>query len=251
MVVVKLVDNNIPLLIHADPGGRAHFVATWLKSELSEAHYDVGKQIFTDFTKIHNDWNNDEAKKFDGIRIRIKSGFTLLATQLHLFLNKNVYFLVPNFTKDQFSFTAVEKLLEAVKGWWYHDMQVDYTLYDKIINFNDTYNTDYMIELFFWYNNKHPSAEQIEVLVQTNKLSNPEIDCNHSTSIAAMITEKEYSQGFKEIERYWSLKNIYETSDVQKLYETVYNAIVPENYGVSDVYGVGINDELEKRKNDI
>lgn len=240
-----------PLLIHADPGARAHFVASWLKSELLIAEYDVGLKIKTSFTKLHTDWNNVFAKEFNGTKIRIKPSFFMLPIHLHLFLIKNVYTQIPNFPRDGFGFTTVEKLLETIKTWWYHDKQVDVSLYNKIINFSDTYNNDYMIELFKYYNDRYPSDQQISILKQTNILNFPNIDRNSACSVASMVIEQEYTNGFKEIDRYWSLQHIYKNTDTQHLYDTVYKSIIPENYGISDLHEIGINKNLLERKHDI
>jgi len=246
----KSVD-QLPLLIHADPGARAHLLASWLKSELSKVHYDIGVNTPTKFIKLHTDWNNVDTQKFDGIRIRIKPSFNMLATHSHLFLTKNVYKQIPNFPKDGFGITTVEKLLETIKTWWYHDQQVNLSLYNKVVNFNDTYNDDSMIELFFWYNNRYPTSQQIKILQEINKLNCPVLDRNSACSVAAMIVEQEFIKNLKEINRYWSLENIYKNSDTSQLYDTIYDFIIPENYGTSDFYGIGINENLSKRQHDL
>jgi hypothetical protein len=248
----KSVD-QLPLLIHADPGARAHLLASWLKSELLEAYYDVGVNTAssTMFTKIHTDWNNVDVQAFNGIKIRIKPSFDMLPIHLHLFLTKNVYVQIPDFPKDGFGFTTVDKLLEAIKSWWHHDQQVDVNLYDKVLNFNNTYNTDSMIELFFWYNGRYPTTQQIKMLEETNKLNCPVLNRNSACSIAAMIVKQEYTKNLKEINRYWSLQNIYKNNDTSQLYNIVYDSIVPKNYGISDFHGIGINENLSKRQHDI
>lgn len=240
-----------PLLILADPCARSDFLASWLTSNLNEAYYNVGFNVAVPFTKLHTDWGNVSVKKFNGSKIRIKSTYAMFSTHLYLFLTKNVYLQIPDFPNDGVGITTVEKLLEAGKNWWFHNMQVDYSCYDKIIKFNDTYNTDCMVELFCWYNNKLPSDQQISVLEETNRLNSPSVPNHHACSIAAMILEKEQTQGLKEIERYWSLEQIYATTDKENLYNTVCNAIIPKNYGISDFYKIGINDNLAERKDDI
>lgn len=249
MKSVKL--NDYPLFILADPGARAHFVASWLLSDLTSAHYEIGTSIKSNFTKWHNDWDNIHARNFNGVKIRIKPSFSLLSLHLYHFLIKNVYVLIPDLPQDPYKVIITDKLLESAKGWWYHDLQIDYSLYDKCINFNDTYSTDFMVDLFFWYNNKYPTIEQIKILEETNKLNYPTFDKNHAASIAAMVIEQEFKKELKEIDRYWSIEKIYRTTDPENLYETIYNSIVPENYGVSGSHGLGINNGLEERKNHI
>ena len=140
--------------------------------------------------------------------------------------------------------------LPISKSWWYHDQHVDNSLYHKVITFKDTYDINVMIDLFSWYNDKIPTAQQIELLKQTNILNQPDIPLNHASSVAAMIVEQEYLQGLKEIDRCWSLRQIYESTEQQQLYNTVRELIVPDNYGISDFHGVAINDNLLERKND-
>ena len=45
-----------------------------------------------------------------------------------------------------------------------------------------------------------------------------------------MVKEKQLL--LKESERFWSIVNIYNTTPVDKLYDTVLEKIKPENYGI-------------------
>lgn len=238
------------LIICADPGARAHFVGAWLLGQLQASYYDVGINISCNFTKAHNDWNNEIVRSFQGQKIRIRTSENQQALALHsyLFLTKNVYTQLPGFSKNGFDFNTTNKILETLKDWRWHNSQIDYSYYDTIIDFQDTYCSDFMINLYKLYNNRYPDKIEIENFEKTNELNRLMIDPNHSCSIAALIFCKERDLGLKEINRFWSLENIYQTTNKSYLYETVNDLIKDSNYGVSDLYGIGVN---ERTRNEI
>ena len=239
-----------PLMICADPGARAHFVASWLLGQLRASSYDVGSNISCEFTKYHTDWGNETAKNFIGRKIRIRTSENQQALALHsyLFLTKNVYPQIPEFPRHGFDFVTTNKILETLKDWRWHNSQIDYSCYDTVVDFQDTYCFDFMINLYQLYNNRYPDKIEIENFEKTNELNRPMIDANHSCSIATLIFCKERDLGLKEIDRFWSLENIYQITDRSCLYDTVNAVIKDSNYGVSNLHGIGVN---ERTRNEI
>ena len=237
-------------MISADPGARAHFVATWLLGQLRASYYDVGSYISCRFTKSHTDWGNNTVRNFQGKKIRIKTSKNqqTLALHLYLFLTKNVYIQMPEFSQNGFDFVTTNKILETLKDWRWHDSQIDYSCYDMIVEFEDTYCADIMINLYKQYNSRYPDNIEILNLKKTNKLNHIIVDPNHSCSIAALIHCKERDLKLKEIDRFWSLENIYDTTERSCLNKTVNDIIKDSNYGVSDMHGVGVN---ERTSNEI
>ena len=228
-----------PLMICADHGARAHFVGSWLLGQLRTSHYDVGSNIFCEFTKSHTDWGNETVRSFPGQKIRIRTSENQqeLALHLYLFLTKNLH----EFSKNGFDFVTTSKILQTMKNWRWHDSQIDYSCYDTIIDFEDTYCLDFMINLYTHRNNHYPDKIEIENFEKTNELNRIIINPNHSCSIAALVYCKERDLGLKEIDRFWSLENIYQSTDKSCLYQTVNEVIKDCNYGISDLHSVGVN----------
>jgi len=219
------------LLIHADPGARSGFVAAWLQDKLDTAGFDVGVTSNTSFFKIHNLDHHQTIKSFNGTKIRIKSTFKLLNLQLLLFLRKNVHVQLPNFTKDEFSLETFSKVYIFAKHCFTNETQVDYSLYDCAITFDDTFDMGKMIKLYYQHNNRYPDANHIDLAVQNNIINQITPDANHACSIAAMVLETELAQNLLEENRYWSLPDLYQTTPVIELYQTIKSKIVPNNYG--------------------
>lgn len=230
------------LLICADPGARANFVAAWLQDQLQPGLFDVGAVIPAFFRKLHTDWGNLETKIFPGKKIRIQTTYRMLDLHLYLFLKKNAYPQLPDLNKDEFSYDVTNKLIESAKEWFEHDRQIDAALYHKSFPFSHTFDTDFMIGLYHWFNRASPSRDMVDSLVSVNKHNMAHLPGNHSSRVAAMILEKENLQGLKEIERFWSLAAIYESNDRNTIYKTIWDAIHRDNYGKSDLYGIGVND---------
>jgi hypothetical protein len=218
------------LLIHADPGARSGFVAAWLQDKLDTAGFDVGITANTSFFKIHNLDNHQTIKSFNGKKIRIKSTFKLLNLQLLLFLRKNVHVQLPNFTKDEFSIETFSKVYIFAKECFDNETHVDYSLYDYALTFDDTFNIDKMINLYYQYNKKYPTNEQINFAIVNNNINQISLERNHACSIAAMILETESTMNLLEKNRYWSLPVIYQTTPVTELYQTIKSKIIPNNY---------------------
>lgn len=234
------------LLITADPGARSGFLAAWLEKKLTEPWFDVGANTQTKFIKHHRDYGNCAVKSHKGARIRIRPDLKNLKLHLYLSFKKDVQVKIKNFNYSEYSFESYEKMFQSAKVWFDHDEQVDISLYDKVISFSDTYNTNLMIELYQWYNKKTPTPNQIEILKLTNQLSCIDIPDNHCCDIAAMVFSTEKKNGFNEIDRYWSAADEYLHPDTSTLYNRILNKITAENYGQSDLYGIGYNLNHEK-----
>ena len=225
-------DQTKDLLIHADPGARLGAVGAWISNTLSGKSFDVGAQDGVNFHKIHylNDVN--ELTNFDGIKIRIQPTYTMIDLHTLLFLRKNVYNQIPTFTKNEYSLETFTKLWEFVKITFDHNNSLNNNLYDYIITFDDTFNITAMLNLYQNIHQEDPTLAQINALVETNKLSNIQVNKNHSTSIIKLCLNMERDLSLKESERFWSIVDVYNTTSVDKLYDTVLEKIKPENYGI-------------------
>jgi hypothetical protein len=220
----------IKLLIHADPGARSHFVANWLHNKLDDAGFDVGVTSYTPFVKIHYLENVSQLTTFLGPRIRIKPTFNKLALHLLLFLRKNVQVQLPNFTKDEFSLETFSKIYIFAKERFEHDNKLDYSLYSHVMNFEDTFNLEKLIDLYEKINGFAPSQINIDLAVRNNNINQIKLDPNHACSIAAMILETEAKLNLIEKNRHWSIPVLYETTPIEELYQTIKSKITIENY---------------------
>jgi hypothetical protein len=218
------------LLIHADPGARAHFIAGWLYNKLDHAGFDVGLTTYTPFVKIHHLENVDQLINFPGVRLRIKPTFEQLALHLLLFLRKNVQVQIPNFTKNEFNLETFSKVYIFAKERFDHDSNLDYSLYNYVINFEDTFDLEKLIDLYEKINGVPPPQTNIDQAICNNRINQIKLDPNHACSIAAMILETEYNSNLIEKNRYWSIPVMYETIPITELYQTIKSKIIPENY---------------------
>jgi hypothetical protein len=220
------------LLIHADPGGRSGFIAAWLTNRLTKLEFDSGLSLHPKFIKIHNLIDPISIRNHPGLKIRVRPSLSTIDLHSLLFLRKNVHIQYPGFTKDEFSletFTKLHHFSQEIMSW---DHNLDYSLYDIVINFQDTFDNNYMIDLYRKVTNTSPSSDMIKMLIDTNNLNKINIDKNHSCSILKLCFEKEHQLGLKEEHRFWSIVDVYNTTSVNNLYDTVYKLIVPENYGI-------------------
>jgi hypothetical protein len=234
----------LDLLIHADPGARAGFVSAWLLDNLQGAGFDVGATVPQISWKCHG--RHDEMcanvprdpslppivliKEFTGTKIYIKTTFEQLSLQLLLFLRKNIYSKWPNFTRDEYSIQTFSEMYGFIKNCFDDEKYVDWSLYDRVITFTDTFDMDKMIELYRWYNHRDPTEEHIQLAKQNNEINQITVDPNNACSIAAMVFETETTLNLLEENRYWSLPAIYQTIPTNELYQTIRAKIVPENY---------------------
>jgi hypothetical protein len=220
------------ILIHADPGARSGFLAAWLTDCLTKQSFDVGVELRPSYYKIHQLLDPDDIKTFNGIKIRIRPSLEHIDLLSLLFLRKNVYTQIPEFTRNEYSLDTFTKLAHFSEEIFRWDYELDYNLYDHVINFQDLYNTAFMKQFYAVVNKKSVSDYATNIMEQTNKINTILIDKNHACSILKLILERERQFGFKEEHRFWSIVDLYNTTPVEKLYDTVYQAIKAENYGI-------------------
>lgn len=220
------------LLIHADPGARSGFIAAWLTNHLSTLAFDSGLSLRAPFFKIHKLEDVNVLKDFKGIKIRVRPKIETIDLLSLLFLRKNVYKDFPTFTRNEYSletFTKLTHFSQEILEW---DRELDYCGYDIVLDFVDTFNNDYMIELYKNVVGTDPTNSMIDMLIKTNELNSIPIDQNHACSIVKLCLEQEQKLGLKEEHRFWSIVDVYNTTPVNQLYETVNKLIVSKNYGI-------------------
>lgn len=218
------------LFICADCGARSGFVGAWLSKTLSTPSFDVGAELGVVFDKCHFDSDNKEATQHCGLKIRIRPDFPMLETHMYLSLVKDVYPEIKGFKFSEYSIEAFTKMYCSAILWFDHDQKIDNNLYNKVINFSDTFNTDLMIELYKWYNHSYPTEEQISVLKLTNKKNSIILSENHSCKIAALLLTKEIQLGLDSEKRQWSIDDEYQDPDHQTLYTRVFDKINSKYY---------------------
>jgi hypothetical protein len=220
------------LLIHADPGARSGFIAAWLTNQLTKVAFDSGVSLRPRFVKIHKLEDVDILKNFSGTKIRVRPSVETIDIHSLLFLRKNVHVQHTNFTRDEYSletFTKLTHFSQEILEW---NNKLDYSLYDIVIDFADTFNKDFMIDLYKKIVGTMPSSHMIDMLDDTNNLNNITIDKNHACSILKLCLLQEQKLELKEENRFWSVIDVYNTTSVDQLYDTVYNLIDPKNYGI-------------------
>ena len=220
------------LLVHADPGARSGLVAAWLTDTLSGKSFDVGQGDLPSFYKLHQTADMTKIINFLGIKIRIRPTHKKIDLHCLLFLRKNVHVLSLDFTRDEYCLETFTTLWSfAVKNFEY-DSALDLTMYNYVISFESTFVTEYMVNLYKQINNREPTPNQINALVATNELNNISIPKNHSTAILKLCMDKEKQLLLKEEHRFWSIVDVYNTTPIDKLYDTVLEKTRPENYGI-------------------
>jgi hypothetical protein len=220
------------LLIHADPGARSGFLAAWLTNGLTSLAFDSGIALAPKFVKIHR--LDDVSKLTDhlGVKIRIRPNIETIDLHSLLFLRKNVYTQILDFTQDEYSLETFTKLTHFAQEIFYWDSKLDYSLYDIVLDFSNTFDNKFMINLHREVVGTDPTDSMIDMLVKTNNLNSVLIDKNHACSILKLCLQQEQKLGLKEEHRFWSIVDLYNTNPVDRLYNTVLKSIVPKNYGI-------------------
>ena len=220
------------LLIHADPGARSGFIAAWLTNRLSKLAFDSGVSLRPPYIKIHKLENVNDIKNFVGTKIRVRP--TIESIDLHslLFLRKNVYLQIPDFTRDEFSLETFTKLTHFSQEIFAWNQDLDYSLYDIVIDFADTFDNDFMVALYKKVVGTNPTSDMIDMLIKTNEFNCIPIDQNHACSILKLCFTQEQKLGVKEEHRFWSIVDVYNTTAIDQLYNTVLKSIVSSNYGI-------------------
>ena len=226
------MEPKVNLLVHADPGARSGFVAAWLTNRLLSVTFDIGTSLRPPFFKIHKLNNVDDIKNFVGTKIRVRPSIESIDLHSLLFLRKNVHLQILDFTRNEYSLETFTKLAYFSQEIFEWDRELDYALYDIVIDFADTFNNEFMIALYKKVLGTDPSSEMIDMLVKTNELNCIPIDQNHACSILKLCLQQEQKLGVKEEHRFWSIVDVYNTTEVSQLHDTVMQLIVPSNYGI-------------------
>ncbi len=226
------METKLNLLIHADPGARSGFLAAWLTDKLTMLSFDTGLELKPNFKKIHYLNHPTEIESFNGIKIRIKPKLESIDLHSLLFLRKNVYTQIPEFTRDEYSLATFTKLTVFSKEIFEWDSKLDYSLYDHVLDFKNTFDSAFMKQLYTTITGHVASESSIKILEDTNKINQIQIDKNHACSILKLILTMEHQLELKEEHRFWSIVDIYNTIKIEDLYDTVRTSITPKNYGV-------------------
>ena len=230
--MIRLTGVNLSLLIHADPGARSGFLAAWLTNRLTKLAFDSGQTLKPPYHKIHKLDDASTIKRFSGLKIRIKPGIGTIDLLSLLFLRKNVYEQLPNFTRNEYSLETFTKVTHFSQELFRWDQELDYSLYDIVLDFADTFDNEYLINLYKQVVGTKPTHDMIDNLINTNNLNQIHMDKNHACSILKLCLTQEQKLGLKEIHRFWSIVDTYNSTPVDQLYDTVSQLIVPENYGI-------------------
>jgi hypothetical protein len=219
------------LLIHADPGARSGFVAAWLTNCLTDLAFDSGVDLAPKFVKVHRLDDVSLLVNHPGLKLRIRPGLDTIDLHSLLFLRKNVHTQLSDFTQNEYSLETFTKLSHFSQEIFQWDNELDYSLYDIVLDFSDTFDNQFMIDLYKQVVGIDPSDDMIDMLIKTNDLNNLVIDKNHACSILKLCVKQEQQLGLKEEHRFWSIVDIYNSIPVDRLYDTVLSSIVPKNYG--------------------
>ena len=139
---------------------------------------------------------------------------------------------IPSFTHNEYSLDTFTKLTNFSQEIFKWDQELDYKLYDIVVDFANTFDTEYMINLYRKIVGQLPTQEMINMLVKTNDLNQISIDKNHACSILKLCLTQEHKLGLKEEHRCWSIVDVYNTTPVDQLYDKVMNSIKAENYSI-------------------
>jgi len=220
------------LLIHADPGARSQFLYAWITDQLYRPAFDIGSDTKIKFHKIHRLDDPNYLKTFNGVKIRITPKKYSIDLHSLLFLRKNIHVQFPDFTKNEYCLETFTKLYEFSKEIFQWDSELDHTLYDHIIDFDDTFDNDFMLEFYHMINGRKATPAMIQSLTQTNRLNRLDIDKNHASSILKLVITQEDNLGLEEKHRFWSIVDVYQNTPVDGLHDEIQRLITPENYGI-------------------
>lgn len=203
------------LLIHGHPGSRLGFVAAVLHDKLLDNLFDVGDLVQQDFRKLHT-FDPQILSLFSNTKICIHTTFAMLDRHFFLFFQKNVL----KRQKEKFQNCHVsdrkiiEKMYYAFNFHWAPDAAVTVNdWYDYHIDFEQTFDTEFMCNLYFQVNKKSPSNRLIKAIQTTNQANFQPIALNHGCSIAAEIIKFEHMNNFIEHDRSWQLNEVCSFTD--------------------------------------
>ena len=218
------------LLVHGDPGARPRFVGAWLSDQLDNAGFDVGTTAWPRFRCFHTLHNRQDLIDFVGPRVRVKFTFDQLSRHLLLFLRKNVHTQLPDFTRDEYSLETFSKLYIFARECLEQEQAVDYSLYDHVIRFEDTFDIEKLKNLYQQVNGCQPSDTLVHQAEENNQLNQITLDPNHACSIVALVLATETQLELSEKNRRWSITEIYATTPQSDLYTVIKSLINKENY---------------------
>ena len=131
----------------------------------------------------------------------------------------------------------IEKMYYAFNSDWLPDADVTVPeLYDHNINFEQTFDIEFMSNLYFQVNGKLPSSGLVEAMQTTNQVNSQPIASNHGCRIAAEIIKFEHLNNVTEHDRSWQLNQVCaftdsgECLDPDNLYENVMAKLSVEFY---------------------
>jgi hypothetical protein len=219
-------------------------VAAVLQDKLVDRLFDVGRTIYAeiDFVKLHT-FDQNIVSTFSGTKICINTTFDLLHLHFFLFYQKNVLESIDPVIKKVFQDLHItdrrvlDKLFYTFNSNWISDANVtQHKLYDYHINFEQTFDIEFMCDLYFQINQTLPSSRLIEAMQTTNQINSPMVDLNHSCRVAAEIVKFEHTNNLTEQDRSWNLNQVCGFTDdgvsldPNNLYENVMSKLSPEFY---------------------
>jgi hypothetical protein len=233
----------LKLLIHGHPGSRLGFVAAVLQDTLMNNMFDVGRGQPVNYVKLHT-FDQRFVSAFAGVKICINTTFDLLDRHFFLFFQKNVLggSIGPAITKvfQNLHVTdrrILDKMFYSLNSDWLPDASAtQHELYNYHINFEQTFDIEFMCNLYFQVNQTLPSSRLIEAIQTTNQINSPTVDQNHGCRVAAEILKFEHSNNFTEHARSWNLNQVCGFTDEgvcldpDNLYKNVMSKLSLEYY---------------------
>lgn len=225
------------LLIHGHPGSRLGFVAAVLQNQLLNNLFDVGIHVPSKYVKLHS-FDQKLVSSFSDIKIRIHTTLSMLDRHFILFFQKNVQ--KQDNTYQTFSITdrrIIDKMYYAFNSKWLPDAAATIpNLYDYNINFEQTFDIEFMCDLYFQVNKNLPSSALVEAMQTTNQANVQPIETNHGCRVAAEIIKFEQGNNLTEHDRSWQLNQVCaftdsgECLDPDNLYDNVMSKLSSEFY---------------------
>jgi len=205
------------LLIQGPPGVRIGFVNALLSDRLTDGLFDVGDEIKAGLYQVDeklHDYDQQHIVNFSGRSIGIKMSMNLLELHLYLFQAKNFKLIAPELTSLHHTHRLlIDKLYYSAKSWYNQQCSNDYSIFDHVITFSDTFEIDKMFELYFAFNKKPIDEKLKQAVVTTNQRNLVACPQNHSCRIAAAILNFEIENNLKEQQRLWSLNTVGNFTD--------------------------------------
>lgn len=170
------------LLVLAEPGARCGFIGNWLFGSLKQAHYDVGESLGTyNFTKKHYD--GDGEFLFTDVdrhyyAVAIVSDIDSLDLLLKLFYDKCIY---GDAAIDMNEVLVI--LLSTAERYMENAKNLDTSQFDDVITFSDTFNQERLNEIYYKFNDRLPTAQEIKIAEETNKINTFELDEDHPCTV--------------------------------------------------------------------